>query len=316
MPDRVHHPPHLIYSAGSQVVTLADIVDRQGVVLRPRGAVGVVLTSPTDLEHAYRIRFPDGQETSLRRADITLLAASQEADLGAASSPDQHLALQDRVIFRCVIGSQAYGLAGDQSDVDRRGIYLPTADAHWSLRGVPEQLENDATQEVYWEIQKFLTLALKANPNVLECLYTPIVELATPLGAKVLAMRDAFLSKLVYQTFNGYVLSQFKKMQADLRNQGQVKWKHVMHLIRLLMSGIHVLRHNTVQVDVGPRRDLLLAIRLGEIAWEETERLRLSLHKEFDAAATATTLPDLPDYDRVNRLLILARRQAVSQDLP
>jgi uncharacterized protein len=41
---------------------------------------------------------------------------------------------------------------------------------HWSLYGVPEQLENDATQEVYWELQKFLLLSLKANPNVLECL--------------------------------------------------------------------------------------------------------------------------------------------------
>lgn len=312
MPDRVHNPPHLIYSPGSQVVALVDVVS--GDVRHPRGAVGVVLRSPTDLDHAYRVGFPDGTEASLRRQDLTLLAAVKEAEIGDATLASADL--YQRVILRCVIGSQAYGLAGDGSDVDRRGVYLPTAEAHWSLHGVPEQLENDATQEVYWELQKFLTLALKANPNVLECLYSPIIETATPLGSELLAMRDAFLSRLVYQTFNGYVLSQFKKMQADLRNQGQVKWKHVMHLIRLLMSGVHVLRHGTVAVQVGEQRDLLLAIKRGQVAWEETERLRLSLHKEFDAAATSTTLPELPDYDRANALLVRARRLAVSGELP
>ena len=40
--------------------------------------------------------------------------------------------------FRCVVGSRAYGLHGADSDVDRRGIYLPPADLHWSLYGVPE----------------------------------------------------------------------------------------------------------------------------------------------------------------------------------
>lgn len=85
---------------------------------------------------------------------------------------------------------------------------------------------------------------------MLECLYTPLVEKATPLAERLLTMRDCFLSRLVYQTYNGYVLSQFQKMQADIRNKGQVKWKHVMHmhLIRLLLSGIHILREGFVPV--------------------------------------------------------------------
>lgn len=316
MADRVHNPPHLIYSVGSQVVTLMELKDQQGRTQHPRGAVGVVVRSPSDLDHAYRVRFPDGDDATLHRHEITLLAAMKEAEIGDSTGLRVSDDLYQRVILRCVIGSQAYGLACEGSDVDRRGVYLPTADAHWSLHGVPEQIENDPTQEVYWEFQKFLVLALKANPNVLECLYSPIVEQATPLGSELLAMRDAFLSRLVYQTYNGYVLSQFKKMQADLRNQGQVKWKHVMHLIRLLMSGVHVLRHGTVPVRVEEHRELLLAIRRGEVAWDETERLRLSLHKEFEEAATRTALPDLPAYDRANALLIRARRLAISGELP
>ena len=66
------------------------------------------------------------------------------------------------------------------------------------------------------------------------------VEHKTPLADELLQIRASFLSRLVYQTYNGYVMSQFKKMQTDIRNQGRVKWKHVMHLIRLLISGITI----------------------------------------------------------------------------
>ncbi|HAW32064.1 MAG TPA: nucleotidyltransferase, partial [Planctomycetaceae bacterium] len=156
-----------------------------------------------------------------------------------------------RVIFKCIIGSRAFGLEDEQSDTDYRGIYLPPADLQWSLYGVPEQLDCHETQETYWELQKFLVLALKANPNVLECLYTPLVEHVTPLGQELLDMRDIFLTCVVYQTYNGYVMSQFKKMQTDIKNQGKVKWKHVMHLIRLLISGVTLLREGYVVVDVG-----------------------------------------------------------------
>ena len=81
---------------------------------------------------------------------------------------ENNASLADHIILRCVIGSRAYGLDEAGSDTDRRGIYLPPADRHWSLAGVPEQLEDDDAQECYWELQKFLTLALKrAFPNSL-----------------------------------------------------------------------------------------------------------------------------------------------------
>ena len=63
-------------------------------------------------------------------------------------------------------------------------------------------------------------------------------------------MRTVFLSRMVYQTYNGYVMSQFKRMHAHVRNHGEIKWKHVMHLIRLLISGTTVLREGFVPVRV------------------------------------------------------------------
>jgi len=315
--DRVHYHPNLIFSVGTQVVTLVDIPGAAGLVMHPRGTVGVIVKSPPDLEHSYRVRLPDGFETPLKRSEVTMLARFKEGELGDSDTGQlAQTDLYQRVIYRCVIGSQAYGLADAESDVDRRGIYLPTAALHCSLYGVPEQLENHETQEAYWELQKFLVLALKANPNVLECLYTPMVEKATPLAEELLSMKTIFLSRMVYQTYNGYVMSQFKKMQADIRNKGQVKWKHVMHLIRLLLSGIGVLRDGFVPVKVDDHRGRLLAIRREEVPWDDVEKWRLSLHQEFNAAFETTKLPQRPDYERANAFLISARRRAFLEELP
>ncbi len=305
----------LIFPVGTQVVILRDLIASNERVMHPRGSVGVVVRSPRDLQHSYRVRFLDGVEESLKSGDLTTLAKFKEGDIGIKTISFERDDLFDRVIFQCVIGSQAYGLADSESDIDRRGFYLPPAERHWSLYGVPEQLECHETQETYWEIQKFLILALKANPNVLECLYSPLVEKATPLAEELLGMRDMFLSRLVYQTYNGYVMSQFKKMQADIRNHGEVKWKHVMHLIRLLISGISVLRDGLVPVRVDDHREQLLAIKRGDMPWEETEKWRLSLNTEFNKALGETKLPERPDYEKANAFLVKARRAALSEEL-
>jgi hypothetical protein len=316
MPERVHNSPNLIYSAGTQVVTRKPVQGSSGQVVHPAGAVGVIVKSPQDRSHAYRVRFTDGFEAALHHDNLTLLAEYKQGSINDADQVLANHGLFDRVIFRCVIGSRAYGLDDENSDTDRRGIYLPPAALHWSLFGVPEQLENEETQEAYWELRKFLVLALKANPNVLECLYTPWVETKTPLAEELLQMRSSFLSRLVYQTYNGYVMSQFKKMQTDIRNQGQVKWKHVMHLIRLLLSGITVLREEFVPVQVGEHRETLLRIKSGEMPWKEVEVWRLDLHKQFDRAFEETALPEKPDYHRANDYLVKARRLAILEELP
>lgn len=191
----------------------------------------------------------------VHRNQLAIRKQAQQASLGpprdAAALMDE---LLDRwVVYRCVSGSRAYGLDDDDSDVDVRGVFLAPPEMLWSLRGAPDYLERGAMDEAYWELAKFCVLALKANPNVLECLNTPLVQQVTPIGQELLGLRDAFLSRLVHQTYNGYVLSQFKKLEGDLRSKGAPKWKHVMHLIRLLLSGISVLREGAVTVDVGAK---------------------------------------------------------------
>jgi predicted nucleotidyltransferase len=288
---------HIVIPTGTKVLTRAD------------GRVGIVVDAPAAPEHGYRVRFADGEEDSYRRNELTIF---KQTDAEVPGGPDA-ATLRHLVIFRCIVGSRAYGLSQDGSDVDRRGFYLPPAELHWGLAGVPEQLETDH-EECYWEIEKFIRLGLKANPNILECLYSPLVETCTPLAAELIEMRHVFLSRHIHRTYNSYVLSQFKKLEQDLRNQHGIRWKHVMHLIRLLLSGVAVLKDGFIPLRVDEHREQLLAIRRGDVPWEQVEEWRLRLHRELDQGLETTRLPEHPDYERANEFLLRARRYAASPE--
>lgn len=307
----MNHPVHLILSAGTRVVTRNDANRIGGGQLIAAGAVAVITDSPADAQHAYKVRCNDGAEAMLRRNEFSILKEFKGEGIETTARWIEFEDWQPFIIYRCVVGSQAFGLSGDDSDVDRRGIYLPAAELHWSLYGLPEQIENNDTQEAYWELQKFLVMALKANPNILECLHTPLIEHATPLAQELLAARQRFFSKLIYQTYNGYVMSQFKKLEQDLRARGEIKWKHALHLMRLLLSGISALREGELRVRLDEERDALLTIKRDERPWPDVNAWRLRLHKEFDEAFASTQLPERPEYAWANEFLLKARREMV-----
>ncbi len=277
-------------SAGTQIVALVEIRGPNDSLVHPRGAVGVVTRTPTGTEQHFLVRFPDGFAASLTRDQLDILKHFKDR-LGNGS-PAADFDLESFIIYRCTVGSRAYGLDTDASDTDHRGIYLAPADLQWSLFGAPEQFEDNAAQSCHWELQKFLIMALKANPNILECLYSPLVDKLTPLGEELLAIRHVFLSQMIFQTFNGYALSQFKKIGQDIRNHGEVRWKHAMHLLRLLLTGAATLRTGSVPVRVEAHRDRLLAIKHGEISWLDVDTWRQELHRDFEQALTETKLPD------------------------
>ena len=329
---RMSHQPDNIH-AGTQVVLLVEVRGTNNSLAHPRGAVGVVTRTPAVTGEQYFVRFPDGFEGSFPFEQLEVLKHFKDR-LGAPNSDSARFPgapvsdparanveigapfnLEQFIIYRCVVGSRAYGLDHDDSDTDRRGIYLAPADLQWSLFGTPEQFEDNSTQSCYWELQKFLTMALKANPNILECLYSPMVEKMTPLGEELVAARQGFLSQMIFQTFNGYAMSQFKKIEQDIRNSGQIKWKHAMHLLRLLLTGTATLREARVLVRVEAHRDRLLAVKCGELPWAEVDAWRKELHCDFERALAETKLPERPDYEAANRFLIKARREMATANL-
>ena len=127
-------------SAGTQVVARIETGD--SVARRPSGAVAVIVDSPLDRTHAYRVRFVDGGEESLRRSEFAVRKQHQVDGLGT-SVDEAFVTFEPFIILRSVVGSRAYGLHEDDSDTDQRGIFLPPAPRHWSLAGVPEQIERD-----------------------------------------------------------------------------------------------------------------------------------------------------------------------------
>ncbi len=271
--------PDFVISPGTQVVVKVAKALPNGEEHKPAGSV--VVEAPPSNNEAYVVRFTDGATVKAYFGELALRRREIDDVLG-----DVNEDLRPYIIYQCQVGSKAFGLATDDSDDDLRGIFLPPARLQWSLRRLPEQLEykDDDQDEVYWELEKFLRLALKANPSVLETLWTPLVLKADETAEELRAMRHAFLSKHVYKTYSGYVLSQFRRMANAQKSKGTFKAKHAMHLIRLLHSGIAALETGEIRVDVGEHRDELLEIRDGKLPFEEVKRRALELDQQFQEA--------------------------------
>src|SRR5262249_39970056 len=149
------------------------------------------------------------------------------------------------------------------------------------------------------------------NPNVLETLWTPLVLHADEVAQRLRQMREVFLTRYLYKTYSGYVLSQFRRMANACARTGRYKAKHAMPLLRLLYSGIAALRSGQIGIDVGEHRDELLAIKAGALSFEQARDRALALDREFQEAYRQTTLPEQPDYRRVDEFLVWARRRMV-----
>lgn len=210
--------------------------------------------------------------------------------------------------YTCVVGSTAYGLNSANSDLDMRGFFIPPTASVLSLGGVPEQIEDRETDQVYWELQKYLRLCLGANPNVLDTLYTDMVIQTSDIADELRRFRHMFLSKKAYHTYTGYAYSQLKLVTKKEGDSSEVDWKNAMHLTRLLIVGLHVLTDEVVLVDVGDNRSFLMSIRRGEQPLSIIHSFANEMYAKIDEAYKHTKLPDEPDYVKANEILIRARR--------
>ncbi|MGW3315671.1 nucleotidyltransferase domain-containing protein [Streptomyces fungicidicus] len=214
----------------------------------------------------------------------------------------------DHTIYACVMGSRAFGLATEGSDTDRRGVFLAPTPLFWRFEKPPTHIEGPAEEQFSWELERFCELALRANPNILECLHSPLVEHADATGRELLSLREAFLSRRVHVTFTRYAHGQLRKLEADVRVHGAPRWKHAMHLLRLLTSARDLLRTGTLVIDVGERRAPLLAVKRGEVPWPEVESRMERLVEEGAEAARRSPLPEEPDRRRIEDFLLRTRR--------
>jgi predicted nucleotidyltransferase len=229
-----------------------------------------------------------------------------------------HDLVREHTVYACVVGSRAFGLATEGSDTDRRGVYVAPTALFWRFDKPPTHVSGPHDEQFSWEVERFCSLALRANPNLLECLHSPLVEQLDATGRELLDLRDAFLSRRAHASFRGYAAQQLGRLEADIRTLGEPRWKHAMHLLRLLTSCRDLLRTGTLTIDVGDQRDALLAVRRGERSWEEVRGWMRTLYDEVDTAAAHTSLPEDPDHARVEDFLVRTRRASagLAADLP
>ena len=93
-----------------------------------------------------------------------------------------------------------------------------------------------------------------------------------------------------------------KKDEAHLR-------KHAMHLVRLYLTGIDILRGNGVQTYQEKDLPLLRDIRAGKIPMEDVFRLAEDFEAEIKDAYLRSKLPETPDNKAIDNLLLRIYRE-------
>ena len=95
-----------------------------------------------------------------------------------------------------------------------RKIQLAMEPDHGDLNLSEGTLHKPGVDEELHELRKFLKLAAKSNPNILEFLYVDRgIKLSTPIWCKVREQRHLFLSKKARYTFSGYAHAQLERIQ-------------------------------------------------------------------------------------------------------
>lgn len=115
------------------------------------------------------------------------------------------------VIFRAMVGSQAYGTATPTSDKDFKGVYIQPRRDLLTFNYVPyHEYHKD---ETHYEVRRFVELLMNANPTMLEILYSPkdCIQKMHSAFDILIQNRDIFLTKQCRKTFAGYAETQIKK---------------------------------------------------------------------------------------------------------
>lgn len=255
------------------------------------------------------------------------------ADRGLVKPPRW---LPGNVQYETIMGSVAYGIASDASDLDVYGWAIPPKeDVFPHLRGeIPgfgtpsprfQQFQEHHVHDpdaqagrgrtydlTIYGIVKFFALAMENNPNVIDALFTPVncVLHSTRVGELVRENRRLFLHRGSWAKFKNYAYSQLHKLsikvprgkRAELVEQHGFDTKFAYHVVRLLSEVEMILVEG--DIDLQRHNEPLKAIRRGE--WTEERLRRWCAEKEADLerAYAASRLPPAPDEPRIRALLM------------
>jgi RNA repair pathway DNA polymerase beta family len=126
-------------------------------------------------------------------------------------------ALRKCVVLEATVGSRAWGLADDDSDVDLRGVFVLPFSWTSGLIEPAATLTSADGSTTYWEHAKAVHQAIRADPNTLELLFVTTARPLDAIGEWLLAERDAFVSADLFGSYGRYAVSQLGKLARSAR---------------------------------------------------------------------------------------------------
>ena len=120
-----------------------------------------------------------------------------------------------KIISSFICGSNLYGTSTEHSDVDLRGVFIPTKKYFYGFLHNINQIEDKENDIVYFDIRKFMKLAADNNPNIVELLFIPEDKwlVKTKEWETIIENRSSFLSTKCKHTFLGYAHSQLNRIK-------------------------------------------------------------------------------------------------------
>ncbi len=144
---------------------------------------------------------------------------------------------RDRLCFICVSGSWGYGTNIEGSDIDIRGVMLPTIKEIIGLENF-EQALDEKTDTCIYSFNKFLKLASDCNPNVVELLGCDNYLIFNEVGQMLLDNKHIFLNQKCIHTFAGYATAQLRRIENALSSDEypeEEKQKHLKQTIDIAL---------------------------------------------------------------------------------
>lgn len=147
-----------------------------------------------------------------------------------------------RTILKVLVGSRAHRLHTKDSDYDYRGVFVTPTTEILQLGGHKQQTSwiEGKTDDTSWEIGKFLMMATKCNPTVLEIFLAEKQPYETTAKGEKLQrlFKHVWNAKDVRNAFIGYGLNQRKKF---LNNNENRRNKYAVAYVRTLYQAWELL---------------------------------------------------------------------------
>lgn len=254
---------------------------------------------------------------------------------GLISPPDW---LADNTHYLTIMGSVAYGVSSDTSDMDLYGFCIPRKDIIFPhLAGKIIGFDKDLGQFEQWQqhhimdesamsgngrsydiqvfnIVKYFALLMDNNPNIIDSLFTPIncVLHCTRIGTILRDNRKLFLHKGAWHRFKGYAYSQLHKMagknpekgsnREQLREKFGFDVKYAYHIVRLINEVEQIMA--TGDLDLQLNNECLKAIRRGEWTEKQIRDYFSQKEKSLETLYIESKLQYEPDRPKIKRLLM------------